>query len=82
MINPESWGVVTTRQKMTEFIENKIKNDTSKGIYCTTFTKREMYEGIGMTKPTEQFNRAWQYLTTSRAEFMSYDKELKAWVWL
>lgn len=42
----------------------------------------DMYLGIGLTKANEEFNKAFRFLATSRAEFMGYDKETKTWIWL
>ena len=48
-----------------------------------TITKKEVYKGIGMDKPTKQFNSAWAQLGKDRfGTFMTYDKELKSWIWL
>jgi len=43
-------------------------------------TKKQVYEAIGMKKPTQAFNNAWSAL--SRNEFIGYDKESKKWIWL
>lgn len=70
--------MIETRSAMVDWIESESK--LREGYL--EFTKRDMYEGIGLSKPTEEFNRAWYYLCTAKAEFMAYDKDTKTWVWL
>lgn len=68
---------ISIKQKIIDWIEeNKDENGNLQ------FTKKQIYLGIGLDKPNNAFNKAFHYLCYSKAEFVSYDKESKYWIWL
>ncbi len=71
-------NMIDVRSSMVEWIERELIKRNN----FLEFTKKEFYLSLGMHRPTKEFNRAWKYLTTCKAEFLAFDKEKRTWIYL
>lgn len=77
--------IVKDQNSLFDIKLNMIKYLDSIGVRTknyVTFTKKEVYTALGMEKPTNKFNTAWNHLAQSSSHFMGYDADEKKWIWL
>ena len=70
------------RLAMAEYFESLGIHNGDCGTQYITLTKKEVYNALGMNKPSKKFDLLWNSLAYDRGELISYDKDIKKWIWL